>query len=82
VLEEGKIAEMRKAARVIYEDIGRAEERAKAEAEKAQLIQEAKDKEARLIQEAKRKEVQTIVKMRDSGIAVADIAGFMDKTPE
>jgi hypothetical protein len=82
VLEEGKIAEMRKAARVIYEDIGRAEERAKAEAEKAQLIQEAKDKEARLIQEAKRKEVQTIVKMRDSGIAVADIADFMDKTPE
>jgi predicted transposase/invertase (TIGR01784 family) len=71
VLEEGKIAEMRKAARVIYEDIGRAEERAKAEAEKAQLIQEARDKE-----------VQTIVKMRDSGIAVADIAGFMDKTPE
>jgi hypothetical protein len=82
VLEEGKIAEMRKAARVIYEDIGRAEERAKAEAEKAQLIQEARDKEARLIQEAKRKEMQTIVKMRDSGIAVADIAGFMDKTPE
>lgn len=83
VQEAGKIVEMRKKTRAIYEDITRAEERAKVEAEKKQLQEKAnqlQEKTEQLQEKAEAEKRQVILNLYKIGVSILDIATATNQT--